>query len=83
MVLLHDTDSALGPQRWQLGRVDAIFPGPDGRVRIVDVKLTVPDPDPMKPGLKKTQFRILRRPITRLSPLPFDDELVGVPSSSS
>jgi len=72
MVLVHQLDSSVGPQRWRLGRVDAVFPGLDGRVRIVDVRVPGPTADGTGPS-----FKILRRPITCLSPLPLDEALTN------
>jgi len=77
LVLVHDVGGELGPQKWILGRIEAVFPGPDGKVRVTDVRIPTPNPDP-----KKKQFRILRRPITRLSPLPLDQELTSNYSAS-
>jgi len=72
MVLVHDADSSLGPQRWQLGRIEQTFPGKDGKIRVCDVRIPDLDPDETK-----KQYKILRRPITRLSPLPIDDQVTS------
>ena len=56
MVLVIDPDA---PRRdWKLGRIEAVHPGKDGLVRVVDVRT--------KGGVK-------RRPISRISPLEFED----------
>jgi len=72
LVLVHDDDGELGPQKWILGRIEKVYPGPDGKVRVTDVRIPTPNDDK-----KKKQFRILRRPITRLSPLPIDQALTS------
>jgi hypothetical protein len=48
-------DENLPPMSWKLGRVQVIHPGNDGHVRVVTVK---------------TQYGILKRPITKLCLLP-------------
>ncbi|KAH9634892.1 hypothetical protein HF086_017191 [Spodoptera exigua] len=48
-------DEHLPPGRWALGRVNEIHPGADGRVRVVTLK---------------TKKATLKRPITKLAPLP-------------
>ncbi|XP_075990125.1 uncharacterized protein LOC142985763 [Anticarsia gemmatalis] len=48
------------PLSWRLGRVLRLFPGPDGAARVAEVK---------------TQRGCVRRPFTRLCPLPTADEL--------
>lgn len=48
-------DEHLPPGRWALGRVQELHPGADGRVRVVTLK---------------TGKGSLKRPITKLSPLP-------------
>ena len=40
--------------RWKIGRIEAVYPGQDGLVRVVDMG---------------TGESVVRRPITRLSPL--------------
>ena len=71
MVLVQDVDSSLGPQKWHLGRIEEVFVGQDGKVRVCDIRLPIQDPQE-----KKTKkFKILRRPITQLSPLPIDDQV--------
>lgn len=56
VVLVIDPDA---PRRdWKLGRIEAVHPGKDGLVRVVDVRT--------KGGVK-------RRPISRISPLEFED----------
>ncbi|XP_053681538.1 uncharacterized protein LOC128732318 [Sabethes cyaneus] len=47
------------PMRWNLARVARVFPGPDGHVRVVDVK---------------TAHGVYRRAITEICPLPIEDE---------
>jgi len=68
MVLLQESDSPLGHQPWQLGRIEETFPGKDGRVRICDVRIP-------SPGCKPMNYKIFRRPITSLAPLPMDDDV--------
>ena len=51
-VLLIEPD-ATRPE-WKIGRIEAVYPGQDGLVRVVDVR---------------TGGSVERRPITRLSPL--------------
>lgn len=55
VVLVTDTDTHLN--HWPLGRITAVYPGPDGLVRAVDVRID-----------KKT----LRRPIRKLVKMPID-----------
>ncbi|KAK2578264.1 hypothetical protein KPH14_000887 [Odynerus spinipes] len=45
----------LPPQRWLIGRIIALFPGPDGVARVADVR---------------TSSGTLRRPLCKLCPLP-------------
>ncbi|XP_055602043.1 uncharacterized protein LOC129750900 isoform X1 [Uranotaenia lowii] len=54
-------DENLPPQRWILGRIVETFPGPDGIVRVADIR---------------TQDGIIRRSISRLCMLPIQDNLV-------
>ncbi|XP_055588837.1 uncharacterized protein LOC129741155 [Uranotaenia lowii] len=54
-------DENLPPQRWILGRIVETFPGPDGIVRVADIR---------------TQDGITRRSISRLCMLPIQDNLV-------
>ncbi|XP_064635815.1 uncharacterized protein LOC135492995 [Lineus longissimus] len=55
IVLVVDQTNPKG--RWPLGRVMQVYPGSDGRTRVVDVE---------------TGGKILKRPITRLCPLAMD-----------
>lgn len=58
MVLIsEDNTPALS---WRLGRVERLFPGPDGISRVADIKTT---------------RGCVRRPLTRLCPLPTAEEL--------
>ncbi|XP_058839359.1 uncharacterized protein LOC131694869 [Topomyia yanbarensis] len=57
MIVLVKEDN-LPPQSWRIGRVTNVYPGPDGLVRVVDVK---------------TKTGIFRRPIHKLAPLPIID----------
>jgi hypothetical protein len=61
LVLIAD-ETAFGPQHWKLGRIVESFPGRDGKARVYDVRTNVTP--------KKPMGTILRRPITKLSPLP-------------
>ena len=72
LVLVHDVDSAFGLDKWILGRIETVFHGQDGRVRLCDVPISVKDVDE-----KNKKFKILRCPITRLSPLPIDNEVIA------
>lgn len=55
LILFHDPKSTKG--NWSMGRIHQIYPGKDGRVRVVDVK---------------TAKGIYERPITNLYRLPYD-----------
>ncbi|XP_076643557.1 uncharacterized protein LOC143353835 [Halictus rubicundus] len=48
----------LPPNRWELGRIIATYPGKDGNTRVVDVR---------------TKSSTYRRPITRICKLPIDE----------
>ncbi|XP_049883593.1 uncharacterized protein LOC126379074 [Pectinophora gossypiella] len=54
------TDENLPPGQWALGRVTELHPGADGKVRVVTIK---------------TKKGHLKRPITKLAPLPQQDDL--------
>ena len=56
LVLVQESDAAFSSHKWNLARVTAVYPGPDGRVRVVDIKTP--------------QGKVYRRPIARLAPLP-------------
>lgn len=45
-------------QSWKLGRIEEIYPGQDGAVRVVNVR---------------TSQGIYQRPITKICPLPIED----------
>jgi len=60
VVLIVDTDTPRG--QWPLGRITNTHPGPDGHVRVVDVK---------------TSKTTLRRPISRLSLIAECSENIG------
>lgn len=51
-VVVIDPDAAR--RDWKVGRVEQVYPGNDGIVRVVDVNI---------------RGRTLRRPVTRISPL--------------
>ncbi|XP_055903900.1 uncharacterized protein LOC129939783 [Eupeodes corollae] len=53
LVIIHEDN--LPPQKWLLGRVTKVIEGPDGRVRVADVK---------------TQRGTFRRPIRKLAAIP-------------
>jgi len=56
LVLVIDPDA---PKRdWKLGRIEAVYPGKDGLVRVVDVR---------------TKGVVKRRPISRISPLESEE----------
>ncbi|XP_039446262.1 uncharacterized protein LOC120425723 [Culex pipiens pallens] len=55
MVLLKQDNAP--PMRWKLGRIEAVFPGKDGLVRVVDVR---------------TAHGTYRRAITEVCPLPIE-----------
>ena len=56
VVLIHCDN--VTSQHWNLGRVEQVFPGTDGRVRVVSLR---------------TRNTILRRPVNKISPLPKPD----------
>jgi hypothetical protein len=66
MVLMNDSDSSIGPQKWILGRIAAVHLGIDGIVRVCDVSIPIPD----EKG--KIKIKVYRRPITSISPLPIN-----------
>lgn len=47
------------PMHWRMGRVSRLFPGPDGISRVADIH---------------TMRGCVRRPLTRICPLPIDEE---------
>lgn len=51
-------DKTLPPQQWKLGKITHVYPGEDDLVRVVDVKVG---------------NSVYRRPITKLSILPIED----------
>lgn len=65
VVLVEDTN--LPPQQWKLGKVVQTYPGDDGMVRVVDVKVG---------------NTIFRRPITKISVLPIEKSSPPVPTSN-
>lgn len=52
-------DDRLPPLRWSLGRIETLHPGNDGIVRVVTIR---------------TQRGLIRRGMTKICPLPLDDE---------
>ena len=71
MVLLKK--EAVPPMKWPLGRIEAVFPGNDGHVRVVQVRTTT---------------GCYRRAITEVCPLPIEsgteaNEVPDAPSSPS
>ena len=56
LVLIRDDEPTWGLCKWKLGRVTATFPGPDGKVRVCEVKTA--------------NGSTYRRPIVKLAPLP-------------
>lgn len=55
MVLLKEDNTP--PLQWPLGRICEVFPGDDGKVRVISVK---------------TNSGTYKRSITRVAPLPID-----------
>lgn len=55
-VLVIDPNSPRG--NWPLGKIEEVFSGPDGHVRVVNYRVGI---------------NVLRRPITRLCLLPLDN----------
>ncbi|KAG5879334.1 hypothetical protein JTB14_005757 [Gonioctena quinquepunctata] len=55
--ILSKTENA-PPLHWPMRRVVYVFPGADGKVRVVTIK---------------TQNRVLNRPVSKLCPLPLDE----------
>ena len=51
-------DDHLPPTKWRLGRVVEVFPGDDGKVRVVNIR---------------TEHGHLTRSVQRIAPLPIDD----------
>jgi hypothetical protein len=62
LVLIQNDDGSLGPQQWKLGRIIRVYPGPDGKTRVCDVRTNV--------TMKNPKGTILKRPVVKLSPLP-------------
>lgn len=56
LVLIRDDEPTWGPLKWKLGRISAVYPGSDGKVRVCDVKTA--------------SGAVYKRPISKLSPLP-------------
>jgi hypothetical protein len=63
MVVLIKEDN-LPPQCWKLGKIETTFPGKDDMVRVVELR---------------TAKGILKRPISKLAPLPILDNLPSSP----
>jgi hypothetical protein len=70
LVLLLDNDSKIGPQTWRLGRITYVSPGDDDKTRVCDVMLKSTVPDPKDPLQHKVKSTVLRRSISKVSPLP-------------
>ena len=67
IVLIQDSNNVRG--QWKQGRISKVYPGPDGRVRNVQVEYK-------DPGKDSKQFTKIERPIQRLILLlPHDTEL--------
>lgn len=64
MVVIKDEHSP--PLYWRLGRIEQLFPGPDGIVRVADIR---------------TAKGIIRRALNRICPLPKPDEIDGQESN--
>ncbi|XP_062704450.1 uncharacterized protein LOC134286793 [Aedes albopictus] len=61
-------DKTLPPQQWKLGRIVHVYPGEDNLVRVVDIKVG---------------NAVYRRPITKISILPIEDNSrIGGPQDS-
>ena len=70
-VLIHDPESNIGPLKWKIGTIVAVYPGKDNKVRVCDVRVPIlqETKNPKNPEIK---FHVYKRPITRLSPLPLE-----------
>ena len=51
-------DPTAARRNWKVGHIEQTYPGPDGLVRVVDVRV---------------KDKALKRPITRISPLEIQD----------
>jgi len=51
-------DPSAARRNWKVGRIEQTYPGPDGLVRVVNVRV---------------KDKVLKRPITRISPLEIQD----------
>jgi len=56
LVLVKESDAAFSSHKWNLARVTQVFPGTDGRVRVVEVQ--------------SPNGSLYRRPIVKIAPLP-------------
>ena len=56
VVVVIDPNAAR--QEWKVGRIEQTYPGPDGLVRVVDVRV---------------KDKVLKRPITKISSLEIQD----------
>ncbi|KAG5876465.1 hypothetical protein JTB14_010154 [Gonioctena quinquepunctata] len=59
-------DDKAARNSWTMGKIEKLFPGPDGRVRVADVK---------------TRTSTYRRPVSKLCKMKLDDEEKEVSSS--
>ena len=56
LVLVRDDEPTWGPSKWKVGRIEAVYPGKDGKVRVCDVRTA--------------NGAVYKRPIVKLSVLP-------------
>jgi hypothetical protein len=58
LVLVKESDASFSNHKWNLARVTNLFPGKDGRVRVVEIRTP--------------SGALFRRPIVKIAPIPLD-----------